>query len=157
MPALNSAAGESGQAAPRRFGKLPPRYRFILNPYPDQRFSSCPDCGKLSKWRKFVLLVHVDPLHLLAQNIHCRFCPDCDLLIVHQDELETQLALHMSEHFPADVGNDYLVLGTMERAAWSANRRTPKPLPELLAAVADFREVLTIKVRPAGWYRDDEA
>ena len=24
------------------------------------------------------------------------------------------------------------------------------------ASMADFREVLTIKVRPAGWYRDDE-
>jgi hypothetical protein len=103
-----------------------------------------------------VLLVHIDPMHLLAQNIHCRFCPDCDLLIVHQDELEAQLVIHVSEHFPADVGNDYLVMGTMERTAWNENRRNPKPLPEILDAVADFREVLTIKVRPAGWYRDDE-
>ena len=70
--------------------------------------------------------------------------------------METQLVLHVSEHFPADVGNDYLVLGTMERAAWNENRRNPKSLPEILDAVADFREVLTIKVRPAGWYRDDE-
>ena len=156
MSSSRSHKQKSDQAAPRRFGKLPPRYRFILNPYPDQRFSSCPDCRKLTKWRKFVLLVHIDPMHLLAQNIHCRFCPDCDLLIVHQDELEAQLVLHVSEHFPADVGNDYLVLGTMERAAWNENRRNPKSLPEILDAVADFREVLTIKVRPAGWYRDDE-
>ena len=156
MSSSRSSKQKSDQAAPRRFGHLPPRYRFILNPYPDQRFSSCPDCRKLTKWRKFVLLVHIDPMHLLAQNIHCRFCPDCDLLIVHQDELETQLVHHVSEHFPADVGNAYLVLGTMERAAWNENRRNPKPLPEILDAVADFREVLTIKVRPAGWYRDDE-
>ena len=156
MSSSRSSKQKSNQAAPRRFGKLPPRYRFILNPYPDQRFSSCPDCRKLTKWRKFVLLVHIDPMHLLAQNIHCRFCPDCDLLIVHQDELEAQLVIHVSEHFPADVGNDYLVLGTMERAAWNENRRNSKSLPEILDAVADFREVLTIKVRPAGWYRDDE-
>lgn len=156
MSSSRSSKQKSDQAAPRRFGHLPPRYRFILNPYPDQRFSSCPDCGKLTKWRKFVLLVHIDPMHLLAQNIHCRFCPDCDLLIVHQYELEAQLAIHLSEHFPADLGNDYLVLGTMARAAWNENRRNPKPLPEILDAVADFQEVLTIKVRPAGWYRDDE-
>ena len=85
-----------------------------------------------------MLLVHIDPLHLLAQNIHCRFCPDCDLLIVHQDELEAQLVIHVSEHFPADVGNDYLVLGTMERAAWNENRRNPKPLPEILDACRRF-------------------
>jgi hypothetical protein len=156
MPSSRSSKRHSDPEAPRRFGNLPPRYRFILNPYPDQRFTSCPDCGKLTKWRKFVLLVHIDPMHLLAQNIHCRFCPDCDLLIVHQDELEAQLMIHVSEHFPADVGNDYLVLGTMERTAWNENRRNPMSLPEILEHVADFREVLTIKVRPAGWYPKDE-
>jgi hypothetical protein len=156
MSSSDSRKQNTSQAAPRRFGKLPPRYRFFLNPYPDQRFSSCPDCRKLTKWRKFVLLVHIDPLHLLAQNIHCHFCPDCDLLIVHQDELEAQLAIHLSQHFPADVGNDYLVLGTMARAAWNENRLHPKSLPEILENVADFREVLQIHVRPAGWYPKDE-
>ena len=156
MSSSRSHKQKPDQAAPRRFGKLPPRYRFILNPYPDQRFSSCPDCRKLTKWRKFVLLVHIDPLHLLAQNMHCRFCPDCDLLIAHQDELETQLVIHVSEHFPADVGNDYLVLGTMERSAWNENRLHPKSLPEILENVADFREVLQIHARPAGWYPKDE-
>jgi hypothetical protein len=156
MPTSGSGKHKAIPEEPRRFGNLPPRYRLILNPYPDQRFTGCPDCGKFTKWRKFVLLVHIDPMHLLAQNIHCRFCPDCDLLIVHQDELEAQVVIHVSEHFPADVGNDYLVMGTMERAAWYENRRNPKPLPEILDAVADFREVLTIKVRPAGWYPKDE-
>ena len=36
--------------------------------------SSCPERGKLTKWRKFVLVVHIDRLHLLAQKCHCRFC-----------------------------------------------------------------------------------
>jgi hypothetical protein len=156
MSATGPGKGKAGQEAQRRFGMLPPRYRFILNPYQDQRFTSCPDCGKLTKWRKFVLLVHVDPVILLAQNMHCRTCPDCDLLIAHQDELETQLAIHISERFPSAVGNDYLVLGTMERAAWSENRRNPKSLPETREHVADFREVLDIKVRPAGWYPKED-
>ena len=43
MSSSRSHKQKSDQAAPRRFGKLPPRYRFILNPYPDQRFSSCPE------------------------------------------------------------------------------------------------------------------
>jgi hypothetical protein len=156
MSSSDSRKQNTSQEPPRRFGNLPPRYRFFLNPYPDYRFTSCPNCEKLTKWRKFVLLVHIDPMHLLAQNMHCRFCPDCDLLIMHQDELEAQLLIHVSEHFPADVGNDYLVLGTMERAAWNENRRNPKPMPEILDSVADFREVIQIKVRPAGWYRDDQ-
>ncbi len=156
MSASGSGKPQSHQEASRRFGKLPPRYRFILNPYQDQRFTSCPDCSKPTRLRKFVLLVHIDPMILLAQNMHCRYCPDCDLLIVHQDELETQLAIHVSKHQPSAVGNDYLVLGTMERAAWSENRHNPKPLPDVLESVADFREVLEIHVRPAGWYPKDQ-
>ena len=42
------------------------------------------------------------------------------------------------------VGNDYLVMGTMERAAWSENRRNPKTVSETLDSVADFREELTV-------------
>jgi hypothetical protein len=70
--------------------------------------------------------------------------------------LEAQLVIHVYKHFPADVGNDYLVMGTMERAAWNENWRNPKPLPEILNAITDFQEVLTINVRPAGWYPRDE-
>jgi len=49
--------------------------------------------------------------------MHCRFCPDRDLLIIHQDELEAQLAAHMSERDPSVIGNEYIVIGTMERPA----------------------------------------
>jgi hypothetical protein len=30
-------------------------------------------------------------------------------------------------------------------------------IPEMLEHLHDFQEVLEITVRPAGWYRDDEA
>jgi hypothetical protein len=135
-----------------RFGELPPRYSFFLNPYRDYRFTRCPLCEQAARWRKFVLLIHIDPKVLMALNMHCRFCPDCELLIAHQDQLEIQLTAHMAEHDPAVIGNEYLVLGTVERAAWRENMKTPKPLGEMLKHVADFKEVLEFEVRPAGWY-----
>jgi hypothetical protein len=137
---------------PSRFGKLPPRYRFILNPYRDCRFTTCPICKRTTRWRKFVLLVHIDPMILLALNKHCRFCPDCELLIVHQDELETELAVHLDKRAPAAIGNEYLVLGTLERAAWREGMQHPMSLAEMLEQLADFKEVLTVESRPAGWY-----
>jgi thiol-disulfide isomerase/thioredoxin len=134
------------------FGELPPRYTFFLNPYQDYRFTRCPLCEQPAKWRKFPLLIHIDPLFLMALNMHARFCPDCDLLIVHQDQLEAQLAAHLAEHDPSLIGNDYLVFGTVERQAWRENMQTPKPLDEMRKHIADFQAATTFKVQPAGWY-----
>ena len=139
-----------------RFGELPPRYKFYLNPYSEYRFTSCPICEKLTKWRKFPLMIHIDPMMLIVLNMHCRFCPDCDLLIAHQNELEAQLAAHMSEHAPSVIGNKYIVIGTMERPAWRAGMREPKQLADMLKFIADFKEELSFTVRPAGWYPADE-
>jgi hypothetical protein len=139
-----------------QFGKLPPRYSFFLNPYREYRFTRCPACEQAARLRKFVLFIHIDPKVLLALNMHCRFCPDCELLIVHQDELEAQLAAHMAEHDPSVIGNRYLVFGTVERAAWRKNMKRPKPLEEMLKHVADFKEVVEFEVQPAGWYYQGE-
>lgn len=133
-----------------RFGELPPRYKLFLNPYDEYRFTSCPICEKLTRLRKFPLVIHIKPRALLALNMHCRYCPDCDLLIVHQNELEAQLAAHMAERDPSVIGNEYIVIGTMERVAWRAGMQHPKQLGEMLKYIADFKEALDFDVRPAG-------
>ncbi len=84
----------------KRLGKQPPRYRFFLNPYSDVRFTSCPQCGQGTKQRKLPLVIHVDPINLLSINKTCRYCPACDLLIAHKDEIEQQL----SQHRPGNIG-----------------------------------------------------
>jgi len=137
-----------------RIGKLPPRYTFILNPYTDARFTRCPGCDQKMKQRKLPLFIHVDPMNPVVLNKTCRYCPDCDLLIVHQDELEAQLAALFAGHDPSLIGNDYLVLGTVERQAWREGMEQPKDIPEMLEHLHDFKEVHTI--RPAGWYPADE-
>ena len=54
----------------------------------------------------------------------CRYCPDCDLLVAHQDEIEHLLAGIFAERDPSVVGNDYLVMGTVERALWRETMKT---------------------------------
>lgn len=76
-----------------RFGKLEPRYTFTLNPYRDARFTCCPIRDQPAKLRKFVFVIHVDPMILLAPGLTCRFCPADKFIICHQDELEAQLAI----------------------------------------------------------------
>jgi hypothetical protein len=139
-----------------RLGKLPPLYRFILNPYTDVRFSRCPICEQKMRQRKVPLFIHVDPFHPMVLGYTCRYCPDCDLLIAHQDQIEALLANRFAEHAPEVIGNDYLVIGTVERKAWREGMKQPKDTDDMLAHLHDFKEVLTVEYQPAGWYPADE-
>jgi hypothetical protein len=139
---------------PLRLGKQTPRYRFFLNPYPDIRFTSCPQCGEKTRVRKLPLVIHIDPANLVALNKTCRYCPRCDLLIVHQDELEGWLAAFFGQQQPEVVGNAYLVVGTEDRAAWRRGTHTPLAIPELLEHLHDFVAVVRFSRPRAGDQRD---
>ncbi len=141
----------------RSVGKMPRKHRFVLNPYRDARFTRCPICEEKTKLRKFALFVHVDPMNPIVLGKTSRYCPDCDLLIVHQDELEAELTAIFAERDPDLIGNDYLVMGTVDRKVWRAGMKKLKTITEMLAHVHDFEEVLTLEVRPLGWCPADES
>ncbi|MBT3315327.1 MAG: hypothetical protein HN390_12025 [Anaerolineae bacterium] len=128
-----------------KFGKLPSKYKFILNPYRDVRFSSCPGCSGKTLIRKVPLFIHISPKHPTTINKRCRYCPKCDLLIVHQDELENMLVLSHRENNPEIVGNEYLVLGTLEPSAWRKRNKAPLNMGNAQEKVHDFKEYLDIK------------
>lgn len=131
-----------------RLGKLAPQYRFFLNPYSDVRFTSCPECGAKTRVRKVPLVIHVDPLESLTLNKTCRLCPKDDLLIAHQDELEAFLASYFGQTKPEVVGNDYLVLGTMDRPAWRQGMKTPRTVGDLRELLHDFRDYVQFELGP---------
>ena len=134
----------------RQFGKLPPQYNFFLNPYENERSTRCPQCGAKMRQRKLPLVIHVDPMHPVSLNYTCRYCPACDLLIAHQDEIEHLLAALFEQHAPEAVGNDYLVLGTLDHDFWKQGTKTPHTVQSLVDHLHDFKQVLTFK--PAyGW------
>jgi hypothetical protein len=134
-----------------RLGKLSPRFKFFLNPYPDVRFTTCPQCSRGTRQRKLPLVIHVEPQSTLSLNTTCRYCPACDLLIMHQDDLEHLLASAFDTHNREVVGNDYLVLGTMERADWRRGLTTPLSIQEMRATLHDFKDY--VHFEPGGWGR----
>jgi len=85
----------------------------------------------------------------------CRYCPDCDLLVAHQDEIEHLLAGIVSKVEPDAIGNDYLVLGTVERDFWRQVTKTPHSVADLPDHLHDLLEVWTMHFGPAGWYPDE--
>jgi hypothetical protein len=67
-----------------------------------------------------------------------------------------QTGLDASAVNPTAIGNNYLVLGTVERTFWRSGLRKAKPLDEMLEHLADFKQYLHVEYRPAGWYPADE-
>ncbi|GLV57987.1 hypothetical protein KDH_48210 [Dictyobacter sp. S3.2.2.5] len=136
-----------------QLGKQYPRYRFYLNPYQDLRWTMCPQCKNKMHQRKLPLVIHVDPAYLLSLNKTCRYCPHCDLLIAHQNDVEGFLAAYFSRPDLEIVGNDYLVVGTMDRAIWKRGIQQPLTVQETLDALHDFKDVVTFQLT-GGWVRD---
>ncbi len=129
------------------------RHQFVLNPYRDERLTSCPLCKAPTKVRKFALAVRVEPGALVAQGLTCRYCPDDDLLLVHQDVLEAEMGAALTERLPEFAGNPYVVLGTFDRDRWRKGLRTGTPMPDPMRAMHPFRKQLTLHVEPAHWGR----
>lgn len=139
--------------AKSKIGALPPRYSFILNPYPDQRLSRCPKCQKLTHLRKFALLIIIDDWGSIVLGKTCRYCTPCELIMTHQDELESELAFFFASQTPEVIGNEYIVLGTVDKKLWKQSLEGSEPqLEDALQHVAEFKSVLDLEVEPGGWY-----
>jgi hypothetical protein len=140
-----------------KLGKLPRRYSFILNPYPNERLSKCPKCHRPTHLRKFALLIHIDEWGLMALGKTCRYCTRCELIIAHQDELEAELAYSFRKIAPRVIGNKYMVVGTVEKSIWQSGLTgSGIDIGEVLKHTADFKKVLDLEVEPGGWYPASE-
>ena len=125
-----------------RIGKLPPRHTFFLNSYLEDRFTRCPECDELMKKRKNPLLVSVGPSLLMIFNIPGNYCPDCDLLVVHQDIVDEFLITAMLDKKIDLSGVPYLILGTVERKTWRASKKRTVAWQEAIANLHDFKEIV---------------
>jgi len=131
-------------------------YNFILNPHTETRVSKCPICGQRMRQRKVPLFIHVDPAIPVILGYTCRYCPDCDLLVAHQAEIETLLDKMFAVRDSSVIGDDYLVMGTVERKLWREGMKTPRSIEDLVKNLHDFKQVLKLEYQPGGWYRDED-
>ena len=141
-------AEQRGSGDRNRLGKQPRRHRFFLNPYTDVRFTTCPKCSGKTRLRKLPLVIHVEPLHVIVLHKTCRYCPVCDLLIAHRDELGAQLAVLFNQRDPEVIGNDYLVLGTVDRSVWRLGAKEALAVQDAMAHVHEFKKVLQFELGP---------
>jgi hypothetical protein len=141
-----------------RFGALRPRYRFALNPIAAVRWSRCPRCEKPMHDRKFPLLIHIDGVGLLILGFTCRYCTPCEFIIAHQAEMEEQLVIACEERGFADqVGNPYLLFGTVERQTWKEGMQGRLDVDTLRAHTADIKSYHTLNDPRPRWMPADES
>ncbi len=142
--------GGNGGLLRRRMGALPPRYSFALNPYRDVRFTICPGCEAKTGLRKMPLIIHTKGLGLFVLRKTCRLCVACDMVIVHQDELEPLIRARLPRPKPARKPLEYLVLGTVDSRVWRKGLAGGVSLDELLQHMADFSRYIKIEYARQG-------
>ena len=131
-------------------GALPARYSFALNPHASARFTKCPRCQAKTRVRKMTFVIHVDGLGLVVLRKTCRLCVDCEMVIVHQAEIEPLLAASAGRAVGAKL--DYLVLGTVDPRVWRRGSSAGVSVDELTQHMADFKAYMNIEYTPGGWH-----
>ncbi|BBA33164.1 uncharacterized protein sS8_1202 [Methylocaldum marinum] len=140
--------------AKKHFGKLPPRYLFALNPYTDTRCSRCPKCDRPTYKRKFPLLMTLVDHGLFILGKTCRYCPKCEFIIAHKDELENVLVSLFPDRTPEQIGKDYFVIGTIDTRTWRKGMEDPsymRDLNQIKEHAADIKRYMVVKYDPGGW------
>ncbi len=132
------------------------RHYFFLNPYDDMAFTVCPKCEGKTKIRKYSLLIHIEPRHLLSLNKVCRYCPECDLIIVKKADLERLLAAFFEQNAPDIIGNEYFVYGTMDKKDWKNIKTGNMSAKEIIKCLYPFKDIWEFEVVPGGWYPESQ-
>ena len=144
-------ASSRARIAQKHMGALSPRYSFALNPYSGVRFTVCPGCGSTTRLRKLPLAIHVDQFGMVILRKTCRLCTACDMVIVHQDELEPLIAARLRSLGHSIGRRDYLVLGTVDPKVWRRGLTGGVSLAEIAQHMADFRKYMGIEQTGQGW------
>ncbi len=131
------------------------RHFFFLNPYEDAAFTKCPKCQAKTKLRRFPLVIHIEPRQLLLLNITCRYCPRCDLIIAKKSKLESLMVASFENARPEIIGNDYLVIGVVNRKNWRESQQGRLYDREIIERMLVFKDVWNFELVHAGWYADD--
>ncbi len=100
--------------------------------------------------RKFALLIYIDEWGFLALGKTCRYCSLCELIVAHQDELEDELVHTFERVAPDVIGNQYMVMGTVDKKWWKKQLSAVRDQSsDGLEHLAEFKKVLGLD--PGGW------
>ena len=129
------------------------RYYFSLNPYENMAFTRCPKCDKKTKIRKICLVADFRRSKLLFMNLQCKYCQDCDLIIIKKSKLE-----HIFRNMFCDNENDFnfnefFIFGTIDRKDFLKSNIENIPSHKAIELVYPFKDIWKFEIR-YGWQKD---
>lgn len=86
----------------------------------------------------------------MTLNMSGPYCQGCDLIILHQDKVEQLLTATFIERDPSILGNDYLIIGTVERSYWRKASKGGGTYQEFFDNLHDFKKHVQFEVH-YGW------
>ncbi|MEO0827950.1 MAG: hypothetical protein AAFY67_20310, partial [Cyanobacteria bacterium J06642_9] len=97
-----------------------------------------------------------NPMTLITLNYTNRYCKVCDRLIGHKHEIEHYLTVMFLQQELDTIGNDYLIMGTLEKQKWRQTLEKPLPLNEMREFSHDFKSYEELRMTMGGWFREDQ-
>jgi hypothetical protein len=76
-------------------------------------------------------------------------------MILHKDKLENLLVIAFEQRRPDMIGNEYLVIGTVERSFWLRTLKEPVEPKTTLANLHVFKKVVTFERPRWEWVPPD--
>lgn len=135
-----------------RMGALPPKYSFLFNPHPRERFTRCPRCKATTRARKLVLVIHREPIGLVLLRKTCRLCVVCEMLIADEAEMNRLMSMLPPDHPGA---SPYLVLGTLDSKTWRQGMSGGVAIQHVRDHMADFKAYMRVDITPRHWARKE--
>ena len=133
------------------------RHYFFLNPYENEAFTRCPQCGKKTKLRKYPLVIHIEPHQLLCLNIGCKYCETCDLIIGKQSAIENLMCVCCENIDASLIGNKYVVFGTFDKSDWKQYSQKVAYPKDTIEKVYIFKDVKQFEVVRGGWVKNNNS
>ncbi len=93
---------------------------------------------------------------MISLNYTHRYCSNCDLLIGNKHEIEHFLTILFSQHNPDVIGNDYVIIGTVEKKSYRTGLKQAQMIDETINNTHDFKNYNDLRVTMTGWFHNDQ-
>ena len=75
------------------------------------------------------------------------------MIIAKKSHIEDMMVQSFEERDPSIIGNDYIVVGTLDRSVWRKHRNTSTEAGKVVDDIYVFKDIKNFEIMP-GWYYD---
>ena len=121
------------------------KYHFLLNEYTNLRFTKCTNCNTNTLFRKFRIVVHIDPHHLNIINVTCKFCKECEFVIIDKHKFDPLVnECYKENNLEIRTDPKYKIIGTLDIKSWNKIKKEDLNSSEIIELTDTFKSELNL-------------